>query len=276
MISANIIDRVSDLPTLPSFFHELTRVTDDPDSSAFDVAEVIERDQVLAAKVLKLVNSAFYGISRKITSIEQSTALLGINAIKNLLLATSIIKAFDGIKNINGLWIHALTVAIGSKVIGSRMFYREVEELFLCGLLHDIGKVVEIKYFPDEVKIIQEKCVAENKLFWKAEQELYGVGHERIGQLLLLQWKVPEKISKVVGFHHHPHGKGDYALETTIVFLADAIGRELKLGESLDGNIHVNVDKEHLDMVNLSTLDDKEITDTIVSETEEISRIFLS
>ncbi len=263
------------MPTLPTSFYDICRVADDPQSSAREIARVVMRDQVLTAKVLRMINSAFYGIPRKIAKIEQSIALLGMNAIKNIILASSIFKALGRTKKIEGLWVHTLAVAIGAKVIAKRMDSRELEEIFICGLLHDIGKVVEFKLYPAEIEKVRQQCLDKGKYYREMEKELFDIGHERIGQMLLNKWKMPEKYKKAVGFHHHPHPKRDFALETTIVFLADALAKSLSLGDSWDNNLVPKIKKEQLHLAGMETLSNEDIVQSVTLETEELSQIFL-
>jgi HD-like signal output (HDOD) protein len=275
MISIKIIEKVDDLPTLPASFLEVRRVAEDPLSSSREIAEIVEKDQVLTAKALKLINSAFYGMPRKITRVEQAITLIGINALKNLILGSSVFQVFGKKAKLKGLWTHALASAVAAKVIGQNISYREIEELFICGLLHDIGKLVEFRFYPEDVEKAIEKCKVEKRHYFDVEEELFGIGHERIGQLLLTKWRLPEKFSKVTGFHHHPNPNSDYALEIGIVFVADALVRHMGLGETWDNNIIPKVEAEHLKLVGLRTLEDKKIINTINEQVEEVIQVFI-
>lgn len=275
MIASKIIERIDDLPTLPTSYYRVTRVADDPYSSIKEIAKSVECDQVLTAKILRLINSAFYGISRKITKVEQSITLLGINAIKNLVLATAIFQSLGEKNSLNGLWIHALAVAVTAKIIAKKIFYRELEEIFVCGLLHDIGMVVEYKICRIELEKAHSTSLAQKKFYWEIEKELFDCSHERVGQLLLNKWKMPEKYSKPVGFHHHPHPGRDFALETTIVFLADALIRTLGIGDSFDGNLVPKIKKSQLELAGLKNLLNKDIEKTVRLEVGEATQIFL-
>jgi putative nucleotidyltransferase with HDIG domain len=276
MMTLKIAERVENLPALPASFHEICRVADDPRSSSREIANAIERDMVITAKVLKLINSAFFGITREISKVEQAITLLGNSAVKNLVLANSVFKTFKDQRDIEGLWVHSISVAVGAKIIGQKLHYREIEELFICGLLHDIGKVVEYKFYREEIKKVREKCRTEEIFFWQAEKELFETGHERIGQMLLTRWKVPDKYCKVVAFHHNPNPKAEYAMETITVFLADALARSLKSGDSWDNNLVPSVKKELLEVVDIKVLDNEEISHKVITETGEITQILLA
>ncbi|GMT42286.1 MAG: histidine kinase [bacterium] len=276
MITSKIVDRIDDLPTLPASFNEICRVADEPRSSSREIAAVLERDMVITAKVLRLINSAFYGMTRKISKVEQAITLLGVSAVKNLIMATSVFKVFGGQEDIKGLWVHSISVAVTAKIIGQNLHYREIEELFICGLMHDIGKVVEYKFHSEEVKAVRGKCLSEELFYWQAEKELFETTHERIGQLLLSRWKVPDRYCKVVGLHHRPRLNSEYAMETVTVFLADALVRSLKLGDSWDGNLVPEIDTWLTEYVNMKVLDNEEIIELVHTQTDAILKIFFN
>lgn len=274
MITTSIINKIEDLPTLPTSFNEVCRVSDDPTSSGLAIASVVERDQVLTAKVLRLINSAFYGMPKKITRVEQGITLLGINAIKNLILASSVFKDFGGQKEIKGIWIHALAVATAAKIIGQKLNYREIEELFICGLLHDIGKVVEYRFHPEDVKTAIKKATEDKRFYWQVEKEVFETGHEKIGQLLLARWNLPKKYCSVVAFHHHPRSQREYSLETTTICWADALVRSLGIGDSWDGNLVPESLPELTPTSEVEIFGNDELAQKIVDETELVTNIF--
>ncbi|GMT42966.1 MAG: histidine kinase [bacterium] len=276
MIKTNIADRVEDLPMLSNTFNEISRVADNPHSTSREISTIVERDQVITTKVLKLINSAFYGIPRRITMLEQAITLLGTSAVKNLILGGSVFQAFGGSADLRGLWVHAFAVATGAKIIGQKINYREIEELFICGLLHDIGKLAEYLIEPDAVNAVREKSLSEKMFFWQAEEELFETGHERIGQRLLTRWKLPDKYCKVVAFHHKPHAKRDYALETAAVYTADALARSLNLGDSWDNNLVPKIDGAVIDVLDIDVMADEEIKEAVIEQTEEVLQIFMS
>ncbi|MFQ5431850.1 MAG: HDOD domain-containing protein [Nitrospinota bacterium] len=275
MIKTDFSDRLEDLPMLSNTFNEICRVADDPRSTCREISTIVERDQVITTKVLRLINSAFYGIPRKITKLEQAITLLGISAVKNLILAGSVFQAFGNSADLSGLWLHAFAVATGAKIIGQKVNYREIEELFICGLIHDIGKLVEYLFVPDAVNAAREKCLSEKLFFWQVEEELFDTGHERIGQRLLMRWKLPDKYCKVVAFHHRPHAKRDYALETAAVFVADALARSLNLGDSWDNNLVPEINGAVVDVLNIDVMADEEISQAVTEQTEKVLQIFM-
>ena len=234
-----IIRKVEDLPTLPRTILKITELVNNPKSSARDLSRVITDDQVLTARLLKLVNSSFYGFPQRISTVTGAIVLLGFDAIRNLLLTTSVFDVFS--KQIKHpkfsqekFWDHSLGCAVGAKVIGNFMRHNKIEELFVSGLLHDIGKIVEMMFLPREFSKITAVVRHKNTLLRDAEMEVLGYTHAEVGKLLAERWNLPPKLIAVIGHHHDPAAAGPYILETAITHLADILCRALNIGSGGD------------------------------------------
>ena len=237
-----IIRRVEDLPTLPRIVLKITELVNNPKSSARDLAGVITDDQVLTARLLKFVNSSFYGFPQKISTATDAIVLLGFDAIRNLLLTTSMFDLFSNKNKENELkrekmWDHSLGCAVAAKVIGNYMRYDNPEELFVSGLLHDIGKIVEMLFLPDDFAGVVSMVENKNILMLAAEDHVLGYTHADVGRLLAERWNLPSNLVTVIACHHQPGLAGRFLQEAAIVHLADILCRAMNIGSGGDNKI---------------------------------------
>ncbi len=220
------------LPTLPPIVAKLTRMIGDETVSAPQIAAVIERDQVLTSKVLRLVNSAFYGFPRRISTVSNAIVLLGFNVIRTLVITASIFEMMQS-RDV-GLWEHSLGVAAVSGILARDLGLENPEEVATAGLLHDLGKVVERASLVEDYKKIQEKVRNEGVTWREAEQEILHMDHAEIGGYLLNRWNLPERLVEPVASHHELKKARRFKVETAVVQLADILVRARGFGYSGD------------------------------------------
>ncbi len=230
-----VLDRVDDLPTLPRTVLKIMELVNDPGASAKDLAGVVRDDQVLTARLLRLVNSSFYGFPQRISTVTGAIVLLGFDAIRSLLLTTSVVEIFSRGTRSNRmqaekLWDHSLGCAVGAKTIGEKTGYDKVEELFVAGLLHDIGKIVEMTYLESKYMEICSLVQSEDLLIQEAEQAVLGFTHAEVGKLLAEKWNLPAKLISVVACHHDPSTAGRFTREAAVVHVADIFTRAIDIG----------------------------------------------
>ncbi len=193
-----------ELSSLPQVLVEVIRVTDQEDSSAEDIANVILKDPALSARILRVVNSPFYGPVRGISTINQAVVTLGIRAVKALALSTSLYKLFDNDKSIVDrvrFWRHSLEVAIACREIARACSYQPEEEAFVAGLMHDIGILILESNFEDQFQHIW-KLVESGESMVKLEKATWGTNHALVAKFLLDQWKLPSFLGEAIATHH--------------------------------------------------------------------------
>ncbi len=207
-----IVGRIQNLPTPPIVFTQITKVINDPNTSAYDLAKIIAEDPALTAKILKLTNSSFYGIPRSITNVKQAIVILGMEAVKSLVISASVFEMFSGKNKIDGdyladFWKHSLQTAFTSRII-TRLTefpaFLEAEMSFSAGLLHDIGKLVIMTDMSKEHAEVKEHLSRDTKLAeFEAENAVMEFSHADIGSFLAAKWNLPEPICNAIRNHHN-------------------------------------------------------------------------
>ena len=226
---------VKDLPTLPKVLDEVTKLVEKPDTTMEQVAELISTDQVLSAKVLKMVNSPIYGFSGRISSISHALMLLGFNVLRGIIVSTSVFEVMT--ENMVGLWEHSLGCALAASTVAGQLDLPDPEEYSVAGLLHDIGKVVATVQLPDLKKDIDQLVKARDVRYMEAEKELMGFSHDRINSWLADHWKLPPNIKEGLGYHHKPQLARLYPDMAHAVHLADFFVHVFEYGNGGDDHV---------------------------------------
>ena len=228
------------LPEIPSIIYELNEVIAAPLASAQDIARIVNKSPSIAALLLRVVNSAFYGFPSKIDSITRAVTLIGSKEITSLALGISTVRIFKdiprGIIGMNAFIKHSLACGILSRVMAAHKNIQQTEQLFISGLLHDIGRLIIYKYFPDRAGVILSRSCAEGRPLLEVEKDILGWNHARIGKYLLEKWKLPLSLESNVFYHHQPMRAKD-PVKATIVHMADIMANSLGLGSSGERNI---------------------------------------
>lgn len=201
---AATISSIEDLPTLPVVAQKLLVLLQDPDYAADDVRLVIESDQALATRILKLVNSPAYGIARDIKSVDRAMVLLGSEALKNVVMCAGVsaaMEAMGGGVAIDGFWRHAAFVGTAAGLLAERTGLADPGEAFLAGLVHDIGELALDVVQPDRWQRVLD-LGARGRL--ENEKRYLGLTHQRAGQILLTSWCLPDELVAVARDHHAP------------------------------------------------------------------------
>jgi putative nucleotidyltransferase with HDIG domain len=234
--------KIIDLPTLSIVANNIILITQNPKSSALEVGRAISQDQALVSKILRIANSTFYGFPRKISTIPHAVVILGFANIRNLVLTASIFDTFqskegDGYFDREGFWKHSLACGVTSKLIAKRLGIKNLEEVFIWGLLHDLGKLILDAYFREDftrvVFLVKEKEI----LIRDAEQQLLGFDHAAVGSLVANKWNLPPAVIKAIRFHHNPPLANESMRIVAIVHLADILCRAIGMGNGGDSKV---------------------------------------
>ncbi|HOX06126.1 MAG TPA: HDOD domain-containing protein [Planctomycetota bacterium] len=240
---AKIVGKVEALPTLPTVVARISQLIDDPGASAGDINDIISRDLALSAKILRLVNSAFYGFPRRISSMTHAVVILGFTTVRNIALSAYVFDAFDTSKLPFGhrnFWMHSVGTAVGADVLAMRAGLPSNDDAFVSGLLHDIGKLVMYQHAQAEFAKVLTRASRDDSTFLEAEGAAISFGHAEAGALLLENWKLPERLVAGLRFHHDPAAAPDeHRPIAAVVHLADIVTRALLVGSGGDGKIPV-------------------------------------
>lgn len=234
---ADVIKGIRDLPSLPIVVVELLSSFEQQDINLNALAEKVSHDQALTAKALRLANSSFYGLSRKVTTIQQAITILGFDSVRALISTAAIThnlpagksSAFD----FQSFWQHAIGVALCSKHIARTVGLNQ-NYAFVCGLLHDVGKLVLTTNFPLQYQVVMKHRDAEDCHILNAERAVLGIDHTVVGRLLAENWKFPVLMQKAI-FNHHAPSQSDLGDIPSVVHVANAMAHALDITHDPSG-----------------------------------------
>ena len=241
----NAVSEISHIATLPEITLKIIELVEDPSSTAQDLHNIISNDPALCSRILKVVNSAFYGLPRQIGSINRAIVLLGLNAVKNIAIAASLTKLFRGgdlCSNFSAkdLWVHSIATAAASKLICDQLHLGLADEAFLAGLIHDIGIMVEMQAMRHELLQVFEDIKFDDdgvpdRDMIEAENRLLGADHQAFGAGLCEAWKFPKSFTYVTRHHHEPQELPvANRMLASIVYVADRVAGQAGYGFRAD------------------------------------------
>ena len=245
------LSSIENLPSLPLVMRQIQKIMENPKSNMDQIAQVIAKDQALASKTIKLVNSAFYGMSKKVSSISQAIIILGLNTVNNLMMAISVVRMFN---NSGGkttfdqekFWEHSFATALIGRLIAKKVYHEDPELCFICGLIHDIGRLVYDQFMHNEFSKAYTLSREKNVALIQLEEAFLGADHAFAGGFLAEKWKLPPEIYASLRYHHSvfdtPQEFSKYLQVITIVAKANQIVNKENIGSS--GDNYITPDKD--------------------------------
>jgi len=225
-----------EVSSLPTIHLRLEEAINNPKKSMSDIAKVIREDPGLTARLLRIVNSAFYNFPSKVETISQAVTIVGTQQLSALALATSVMHMFKGIQStlvsMDSFWRHSIACGLAARVLATMRRDTNAERFFVAGMLHDIGRLILYTKLTDKSQAILENARQRPQLLYESEREALGFTHAVVGGLLLQNWKLPTSLEEIVMYHHNPTSATRFPVETAIVHLADIIVHSMRLGTS--------------------------------------------
>lgn len=219
--------QIDSLPSLPAIVSDVLEVTGDPESSANDLMRAILPDQSMCVAILKIANSAFFGLPREVSTLEKAVMVLGFDEIKNIVLAKAVFNSFKGMtannkQIVEQFWSHSFTCGLAGKILAEQSD-QSPSEGFIVGLLHDIGKLAMLITFPNIYSPLLQNNEPGGRKNLRRERELFFISHDEVARKILNRWLFPDRLIKAISGHHDPEGAEDMALLAATAQMADAM-----------------------------------------------------
>ncbi|MFW5798750.1 MAG: HDOD domain-containing protein [Planctomycetota bacterium] len=227
-----LLSRVGELPAVPTVIKELDSMIEDPKTTADDLSDLLSTDPGLGSKIVRMANSPFYGIPRKVTQLPHAISLLGFNVIRNIALSAFMLRIFDSQRitfDPKKFWLHCIATGAGCRAIGTHLRVQGTDDLFLLGLLHDMGKLVIAQHSQVNYAQIVPRTLAGGQVLAEVETEMLGFNHCNVGGYLANHWQFPPVIRDIIENHHTPD-QAEFRDIVTTVHFADIFARALQLG----------------------------------------------
>ena len=271
-LKKKIFQTLDSLPPISQVVSEALEVMADPDSVVDDIAKAIETDQSLVSNVIRLVNSAYYGLPNKVSYIQQACVLLGNRILREIIIMAGVSNLLE--KNLKGygfaageLWRHSVASASGSKIIAGEEDPDWKNDAYIAGLIHDLGKITLNPYIAERVDAFEAFMENEKQDFLEAEKSILGFDHAEIAYEICIKWKFPENIAFAIQHHHHPSlSQGDKL--SYVVHMADFLAKSCGFGCSRDTR-----DQLEKGTIEFLSLEEKDISN-IMSEINEAMKQF--
>ncbi len=231
-----LVEHSGPMASLPEVFYRINEAVEDPESSFTEIAHIISQDTALSARLLKIVNSPFYGYDQKIETITHAITIIGMAQLRDMVLATMVINKFRGLSckamDMKAFWLHNIACGLMARIMATFCHERGVERYYVLGLIHDIGRLIMFLATPEQMNEALQKAKLEERLLHDVEKEIFGFGHSDVGRLLIQSWQLPVLFQEAVQHCHDSMFDIDLSTETAILHAADIFVHALELGSS--------------------------------------------
>jgi len=231
-----IINGVTQVVSLPAVVMKLSEAIQDPRTSNQDIENIVSEDSALAARVLRIANSAMYSFPSKVDTINKAVTVIGLQQLNDIVLACSAVKAFQNVSqdivDMEMFWQHSIAVGTAARLLAVQRRESNIERFFTAGLLHDVGRLILLMELPVKSKEVIEHASQEGCYLYHAEKKIIGYDHAMIGAMLLKKWKLPDSLVLSTHYHHKPSLTSQYQLEASVVHLSDIIVHAMNYGSS--------------------------------------------
>ena len=228
-----LVDQSPQISSLPTIFYQINEAVEDPESSFVEIGEIISGDPSLSARLLRIVNSSFFGFPNKIETITHAVTIVGMAQLRDLALATTVVNQFKGIPknliNMEKFWLHSVATGLTAKVIAIYRREANADRFYLMGMLHDLGRLLLLLNIPDSMKTVMDKY-AEGGTMYDVENDVLGFDHAAAAGQLMQSWQLPGMLQEAVTYHHKPQQAPHYPVAASIVHVADFIAHGMELG----------------------------------------------
>ncbi len=262
------LGKLKEVPTLPIVVAKAIHIINDPDSSSKDLTDLIINDQVLAGKILKVANSAYYGLPNKINNLNRAITLIGFDEVKRMIAPILLLNTFKDFKSneyfsSRDFWTHSLAVASACEILVEKINRsQDIGEARVVGLLHDIGRLIVVGVFQEQFKLLMQK-VSTGVDVLRAEEVILGMDHAMIGAKITELWNLPESVVNIIKYHHDPENGAENSSMAEVLCMADHLANELNIKSLLIGE-----SREVPDNIQNRFIQDEEYLDIVLTKLE--------
>ena len=228
-----LVEQSPQISSLPTIFYQINEAVEDPECSFVEIGEIISGDPSLSARLLRIVNSSFFGFPSKIETITHAVTIVGTAQLHDLALATTVVNQFKGVSkdllNMEKFWLHSVATGLAARIIAVYRREPNADRFYLMGMLHDLGRLILFLNVPDQMEKVMSQY-ARAGLLHDAEDKVMGADHAGVAGMLMEAWKLPEMLQEAVTYHHMPSQSPHYPTAASIVHVADIIANAMELG----------------------------------------------